>query len=76
MLAFDAADLRENVENELAIGGFVRCEAEDTVAPIRKLKRIASEKGYEVIPGHDPEVWPALIEELTPGCRVPVAPPE
>jgi glyoxylase-like metal-dependent hydrolase (beta-lactamase superfamily II) len=75
VLAFDAADLRENVENELAVGGFVHCEAEDTVAPIRKLKRIAAEKGYDVIPGHDPEVWPALIEELTPGCCVPVAPP-
>jgi len=74
VLAFDAADLRENLDRELAVGGFVRCSAEDTVPPIRKLKAIGEERGYEVIPGHDPEVWPALIEELTPGAPVPLAP--
>jgi glyoxylase-like metal-dependent hydrolase (beta-lactamase superfamily II) len=76
VLAFDAADLRENVERELPVGGFVHCRAEDTIAPIRRLKQIAAEKGYEIIPGHDPEVWPALIETLTPGAPNPVAPPE
>jgi glyoxylase-like metal-dependent hydrolase (beta-lactamase superfamily II) len=75
VLAFDAADLRENVEHELAVGGFVHCRAEDTVEPIRKLKQIAAEKGYEIVPGHDPEVWPALIDSLTPGAPNPVAPP-
>jgi glyoxylase-like metal-dependent hydrolase (beta-lactamase superfamily II) len=74
VLAFDAADLRENIDGELAVGGFVHCRAEDTVPPIRKLKRIASERGYELLPGHDPAVWPALIERLTPGSPVPVAP--
>jgi glyoxylase-like metal-dependent hydrolase (beta-lactamase superfamily II) len=76
VLAFDAADLRENVERELPVGGFVHCRAEDTIAPIRRLKQIAAEKEYEIIPGHDPEVWPALIETLTPGAPNPVAPPE
>jgi glyoxylase-like metal-dependent hydrolase (beta-lactamase superfamily II) len=75
VLAFDAADLRENIDRELAVGGFVHCTAEDTLESIRKLKRIAAEKGYEIIPGHDPEVWPALIDELTPGAPNPLAPP-
>jgi N-acyl homoserine lactone hydrolase len=71
VFAFDAADLRENVESELAVGGFVHCQAEDTIEPIRHLKRIAAARGYRVIPGHDPDVWPTLIEELTPGAPVP-----
>jgi N-acyl homoserine lactone hydrolase len=74
VLAFDAADLEENIERELAVGGFVHCRAEDTVEPILTLKRIAAETGYRIIPGHDPEVWPALIEELTPQVPAPTAP--
>jgi len=31
------------------------------VEPIRRLKRIAAERGYELIPGHDPVVWPELM---------------
>jgi glyoxylase-like metal-dependent hydrolase (beta-lactamase superfamily II) len=69
VFAFDAADLTANVEGELAVGGFVHCEAADTVEPIRRLKAIAAAKGYPVIPGHDPEVWPALCAELTPGVE-------
>jgi glyoxylase-like metal-dependent hydrolase (beta-lactamase superfamily II) len=67
VFAFDAADLTENVEQELAVGGFVHCEAADTVPAIRLLKAIAAERGYPVIPGHDPDVWPALCEALSPG---------
>jgi glyoxylase-like metal-dependent hydrolase (beta-lactamase superfamily II) len=67
VFAFDAADLTENVEDELAVGGFVRCEASDTVPAIQLLKAIAAERGYPVIPGHDPEVWPELCAALTPG---------
>ena len=74
VLAFDAADLQENVEQELAVGGFVHCRAEDTIASISRLKRIASETGYRIIPGHDPDVWPALIDELTPRAPRPVMP--
>jgi glyoxylase-like metal-dependent hydrolase (beta-lactamase superfamily II) len=37
---------------------------EFTVEQIRKLKRIAAGKGYPLIPGHDPVVWPALTGEL------------
>jgi glyoxylase-like metal-dependent hydrolase (beta-lactamase superfamily II) len=35
-----------------------------TVEPIRRLKRIAAERGYRLVPGHDPVVWPALTSEL------------
>jgi N-acyl homoserine lactone hydrolase len=66
VFAFDAGDLTENFERELAVGGFVHCEAEDTIAPIRRLGTIAAKSGYRLIPGHDPVVWPALLEELTP----------
>ena len=64
VFAFDAADLTENIEQELAIGGFIDVEPEETIEPIRRLKRLASEKGYPLIPGHDPHVWPELTEHL------------
>lgn len=64
VFAFDAADLSENIDEELAVGGFIHCEAQDTVEPIRRLKTIAKEKGYRLVPGHDPLVWPRLTDEL------------
>jgi N-acyl homoserine lactone hydrolase len=64
VLAFDAADLRRNIDEELAVGGFIDCPPEQTVEAIRRLKAIASEKGFEVVPGHDPAVWPAFTKEL------------
>jgi glyoxylase-like metal-dependent hydrolase (beta-lactamase superfamily II) len=50
VFAFDAADLSENIEQEIALGGYIDCTPEDT---------------YPLIPGHDPVVWPALTEELS-----------
>jgi glyoxylase-like metal-dependent hydrolase (beta-lactamase superfamily II) len=64
VFAFDAADLTENIESELAIGGMIDVEPEVTVEQIRKLKRIAATRGYPLIPGHDPVAWPALTESL------------
>jgi N-acyl homoserine lactone hydrolase len=64
VFAFDAADLTENIEQELAIGGFIDVEPEETIEPIRKLKRLAAEKGYPLIPGHDPHVWPELTQHF------------
>lgn len=61
MFAFDAADLTENIEHELPIGASVGVDPEQTLEPIRRLKRIAAERGYELIPGHDPVVWPELM---------------
>ena len=62
--ASDAADLTENIEHELAIGGFIGVQPEETIEPIRKLKRLAAEKGYRLIPGHDPHVWPELTQHF------------
>jgi N-acyl homoserine lactone hydrolase len=64
VFAFDAADLAENIEREVSVGGFIDCRPEDTVASIRRLKAVAAERGYPLVPGHDPVVWPALTEEL------------
>ncbi|MDT7669299.1 MAG: N-acyl homoserine lactone hydrolase [Pseudonocardiales bacterium] len=60
VFAFDAADLTENIEHELPIGGTVHVHPSETVEPIRRLKAIAAEKGYPLVPGHDPVVWPEL----------------
>jgi len=69
VFAFDAADLTENVEHERPIGASIGVAPESTVEPIRRLKRIAAERGYELIPGHDPVVWPELIRRRgTPGA--------
>jgi glyoxylase-like metal-dependent hydrolase (beta-lactamase superfamily II) len=64
VFAFDAADLTENIEREVAVGGRIGASPEVSVEQIRKLKRIAAERGYRVVPGHDPVVWPALTAEL------------
>jgi N-acyl homoserine lactone hydrolase len=65
VFAFDAADLTENIERELAVGGRINAGPEVTIDAIRRLKAIAAAKGYPLIPGHDPLAWPALIEEMT-----------
>ena len=64
VFAFDAADLTENIEHELPIGGRVGVPPEATIEPIRRLKRLAAARGYSLIPGHDPFVWPKLTREL------------
>ena len=69
VLAFDAADLQQNIDDEVAVGGFIDCPAEQTVEAIRRLKAIAAEKGFRVVPGHDPVVWPQFTKEL--GVRGP-----
>lgn len=67
VFAFDAADLQENIDLELAPGHFVDQDEQQAIDSIRRLKTIAAEKGYRVIPGHDPDVWPAFTAE----CGVP-----
>lgn len=58
VLAQDCADLAENLEEEILPGGSVDDEA--ALAAIRRVKTIAAERGGRVIPGHDPEFFPAL----------------
>ena len=64
VFAFDAADLTENIDREVAVGGRIGAGPDVSVAQIRKLKRIAADRGYRLVPGHDPVVWPALTAEL------------
>jgi glyoxylase-like metal-dependent hydrolase (beta-lactamase superfamily II) len=64
VLAFDAADLQRNIDEEIAVGGFINCPPEQTVEAIQRLKAIARERDFRVVPGHDPEVWPAFTKEL------------
>jgi glyoxylase-like metal-dependent hydrolase (beta-lactamase superfamily II) len=64
VFAFDAADLAENIDGELPVGSTIDVDPAATVEPIRRLKHIAAERGYRLIPGHDPDVWPNLTAEL------------
>ncbi|AMO60800.1 beta-lactamase domain-containing protein [Mycolicibacterium phlei] len=64
VFAFDAADLTENIEHELAIGGYIGVDPAETVEPIRRLKALAEAKGYPLIPGHDPHVWPEMTRHM------------
>jgi len=64
VLAFDAADLQRNIDDEVAVGGFIDCPPEQTVEAIRRLKAIAAERDFRLVPGHDPDVWPAFTAEL------------
>jgi N-acyl homoserine lactone hydrolase len=64
VFAFDAADLTENIEDEVSIGGRVDATPEQAVEQIRRLKSIAAERGYPLVPGHDPVVWPTLSRDL------------
>jgi N-acyl homoserine lactone hydrolase len=64
VFAFDAADLTENIEREVSVGGLINATPEDSIEAIRRLKRLSQERGYSLIPGHDPVVWPRLTREL------------
>jgi glyoxylase-like metal-dependent hydrolase (beta-lactamase superfamily II) len=64
VFAFDAADLTENIEHELPIGGVVDIDPMETVEPIRRLKKLAAEREFVLVPGHDPHVWPELTQTL------------
>jgi N-acyl homoserine lactone hydrolase len=64
VFAFDAADLTENIEQEVSIGGRVDATPQECIEQVRRLKAIAAERGYPLIPGHDPVVWPTLTGEL------------
>src|SRR5262249_18015823 len=52
VFAFDAADLTENIAREVAVGGRINAGPEVSVEQIRKLKRIAADRGYLLVPGH------------------------
>jgi N-acyl homoserine lactone hydrolase len=67
VFAFDAADLQVNIDDELSPGGLAGSgeeRAAEAIESIRRLKAIAAERGYRLLPGHDPYVWPAFSAEL------------
>ncbi len=64
VLAFDAADLTENIEGEVSVGSRVHASPEECVEQVRRLKALAAARGYPWIPGHDPVVWPSLTHEV------------
>jgi N-acyl homoserine lactone hydrolase len=64
VFACDAADLQENLDTEepptVAFGDDYEAARE----AIRRIKRVGVERGFRVVPGHDPEVWPAFAAEM------------
>ncbi len=74
VFAFDAADLAENIQHELPIGGVVGCDPSDTVHHIRRLKAIAATAHLRLVPGHDPDVWPRLTHDLDAAGGIPQIP--
>jgi glyoxylase-like metal-dependent hydrolase (beta-lactamase superfamily II) len=69
VFAFDAGDLTENFEQEIPPGGLIHNTPETALESLRRLKVIAAELGYPLIPGHDPVVWPQLTESLAAARR-------
>jgi len=64
VFASDAADLQENLDDEQPVTATEGQDPDVTIEAIRRLKAISSEKGYRLIPGHDPVVWPSFAAEL------------
>jgi glyoxylase-like metal-dependent hydrolase (beta-lactamase superfamily II) len=64
VLAFDAADLERNIAEELSPGGMVGDCVEQAIGSLRRLKSLAADRGYQLVPGHDPQAWPALTRQL------------
>jgi N-acyl homoserine lactone hydrolase len=64
VLAFDAADLQRNIDDEIAPGGMIGNVPEQGIESIRRLKAISAERGYQLLPGHDPLAWPAFTAQL------------
>lgn len=64
VFAADAADLQENIDTEHPVTASFGASHEITVEAIRRLKAIALDRGFRLLPGHDPEVWPAFAAEL------------
>lgn len=60
ILAGDAADLQENISQEIAPGLCWRNQDELALASIRKLKQLAVEEKAELWPNHDITFWNSL----------------
>jgi N-acyl homoserine lactone hydrolase len=53
LLCGDAADLQENLDDEVAPGGLWQGREAEAIESIRKLKRLATDTGATLWPNHD-----------------------
>jgi len=60
LLAGDAADLQENLDEEIAPGGLWRGNEAQAIQSIRKLKSVASETKAWIWPNHDMAFYKGL----------------
>ena len=60
VLAGDAADLQENIDDEIAPGLCWRDREDMAVESIRKLKSVAAETDAHLWPNHDMAFWRGL----------------
>ncbi|MBL4609519.1 MAG: N-acyl homoserine lactonase family protein [Pseudomonas sp.] len=60
ILAGDAADLQENIDDEIAPGLCWRERDDMAVASIRRLKQVAADTGARLWPNHDMAFWRTL----------------
>ena len=60
LLAGDAADLQENIDDEIAPGGLWQNQEQLAVGSIRKLKALAAETGARLWPNHDMAFYRSL----------------
>ena len=61
ILCGDAADLAENIEDEVAPGLCWQEREAEAIDSIRKLKRLANEEGAQLWPNHDIAFYRSLI---------------
>jgi glyoxylase-like metal-dependent hydrolase (beta-lactamase superfamily II) len=64
VFAADAADLQENLDDEQPVCAAFGLPPEATLPALRRLKALAAARGYRLLPGHDPVVWPRFTAEL------------
>ena len=60
LLAGDAADLQENLDDEVAPGTLWQGREQQAIDSIRKLKALASETGARIWPNHDMAFYRSL----------------
>jgi N-acyl homoserine lactone hydrolase len=60
LLAGDAADLQENIDDEIAPGGLWQNREQLAIESIRKLKTLAAETGAQLWPNHDMAFYRSL----------------
>lgn len=60
LLCGDAADLQENLDEEIAPGTLWQAREQQAIDSIRKLKKLASETGAQLWPNHDMSFYRSL----------------